>query len=121
MPDEDIKPPTKVKFVYKRAEDYQQCFVDGAYGGFSPRGDFVCDFFFEFKEGPTEQEANIREGVDQLDYVKPAPREMAEFTREVRLGIIMSPQEMINLRDWMNKRIDEVKEKFSASAEQCPQ
>jgi len=117
MPDEEIKPPTKVKFVYKKAEDYQQCFVNGAYGGFSPRGDFICDFFFEFKELPTEQEANVKPESNELDYIKGQPPETAEFVREVRLGIVMTPQELINLRDWMNKRIDEMKEKFVVSTE----
>jgi hypothetical protein len=116
MPDEEITPPTKVKFVYKKAGDYKQCFVNGAYGGFSPRGDFVCDFFFEFKEFPTEQEGNINPETNQLD-IDPTPNpEITEIIREVRLGIVMSPQQMIHLRDWLDKRIADFKEKYEVDA-----
>ncbi|OPY51910.1 MAG: hypothetical protein A4E51_01448 [Methanosaeta sp. PtaU1.Bin055] len=107
MPDEETKLPSKIRFIYKKSDDYKQCFVNGAYGSFSPHGDFICDFFFEFKEIPPEQEARVDIKNDQLDYIKVESTDVPEYTREIRLGIIMSPQELIDLRDWLNKRIED--------------
>lgn len=112
MTDEDVKPPTKVKFIYRKTADYKQYFVNGAYGGFSPRGDFICDFFLEFKEFPMEQEGNINPETAQVDIIPIQSPETAEIIREVRLGIVMSPQQMIHLRDWLDKRIVDFKEKY---------
>jgi len=109
MPEEETKSPPKVKFIYKKSDDYRRCFVNGAYGSFSPHGDFVCDFFFEFKEIPAEQEAYVNMETDQLGYIKGEPKEVSEFTREIRVGIVLSPQELINLRDWLNERIEDYK------------
>jgi hypothetical protein len=116
MRDEEIKLPTKVKFIYKRAEDYKQYFVNGAYGGFSPRGDFVCDFFFEFKEFPIEQEGNINPETNQIDIIPVPIIDTPEIVREVRLGIVMSPQQLMHLRDWLDKRITDFKEKYEVDA-----
>lgn len=121
MPDEEITPPTKVKFVFRKSDDYQQCFVNGAYGGFTPHGDLVCDFFFEFKEMPTEQEANIYAGSDKLEYIAGETPDAIKFIREVKLGVIMSPQKVIDLRNWLDKKIEEQQGKFAVEAETCRQ
>lgn len=113
MPGEDTKTPPEVKFIFKKADGYKQCYINGAYGTFNPRGDFVCDFFYEFKELPTEQIADVNEETGQLDYKTKSPSELTElipeFVREVRLGIVISPQQLINLRDWLDKMIEEYK------------
>ena len=113
MQDEGTKPPSKLKFIYKKADDYRQCYVNGAYGFFSPRGDFMFDFFYEFKELPTVQEAEVNEDTGQLKYDNIDIPVIPEFVREVRLGVIMSPQQLVNLRDWLDKQIKEYKDNVS--------
>jgi hypothetical protein len=110
MPDEGTKTPPQVKFIYKKADDYKQCYVNGAYGSFGSRGDFVCDFFYEFKELPMEQKADVDEKTGQLKYKGVKSPDLPEFVREVRLGVVMSPQELINLKEWLDKKIEEFKE-----------
>lgn len=117
MPDDGTKPPRKVKFTYKKADNYRQCFVNGAYGAFSPRGDFVCDFFYEFKELPTEQVAEVNEETGQLNYEIIESPELPEFLREVRLGIVLSPQELINIRDWLDKKIEEYNKRMDEESD----
>ncbi len=49
--------PVHVKFTFQRPDDYKMYFVNGAYGGLTPHGDLICNFFFEYKTLPESEEA----------------------------------------------------------------
>ena len=117
MPDETTTPPTKIKFIFKKSEDYKLHFVNGAYGGFTTHGDLICNFFFESQGMPTEQEADI-EGT-QIKFHKVKHAEVPEYMRDVKFGIIMTPQQAVSLRNWLNKQIKDFGQKFKAGKGIC--
>lgn len=112
MPGEDIEPPSELKFIYKKADGYKIHFANGVIGGFTPHGDLVCNFFFEYQEIPNEVEANIKD--NQVVPVEKEESVPVVYTREMVSGIILSPQEVINLYKWLDRKIKEFDEKFSS-------
>lgn len=37
---------SNVRFVFRKAADYKLYYSNGAYGGLTPHGDIICNFFF---------------------------------------------------------------------------
>jgi hypothetical protein len=111
MPDETATLPTKVKFIFKKSDDYNLHFVNGLFGGFTAQGELVINFFFESRVVPDEQEGKI-EGTT-INYI-PVSTPM-DFIREMKCGIIMTPQQAYTLRDWLNLKLNELEQKFKPS------
>jgi hypothetical protein len=117
MPDEETKSPIKVKFAFKKPDDYQLYFVNGAFGGFTPQGDLVCNFYFESRDLPPEQEGKI-EGTELKMDALTMP---LDFIREMRCGIIMGPQQLYIFKEWFDKKVKEFEQKFVTKEESCEQ
>jgi hypothetical protein len=101
--------PVRVKFTFRKAENYKTHFINGAYGGLSPHGDVICNFFFEYKTLPESEEAIVTDG--KLTPVKNALQE-SEMTRELKVGVIMSPSEARIIAKWLNDKVDEFEKIF---------
>jgi len=96
----------KVKFVFKKSEGYQIHYVNGAFGGITPRGDILYHLFFEHRDLPMEEEMTIEE--DKT--LKPQEKDLddIEITRDLKVGIIMTPKQAENLANWLLSRVDEI-------------
>lgn len=100
--------PTKVRFVYKKLEEYKTHYVNGAYGAITPRGDFEFNFFFEHRDIPEDEIMNVEEG-----QLKPEEQHSTEVTiiRDIKVGLIMTLEQAENLSEWLISTIDEYKKK----------
>lgn len=100
--------PTKVRFAYKKPEDYQTHYANGAYGAITPRGDFEFNFFFEHRDVPEEEVMNI-EG----DKLKPEEQSSTDIrvTRDLKVGVIMTIGQAESLGKWLIETIDEFRKK----------
>lgn len=95
----------KVKFVFKKSEGHQIHYVNGAFGGITPRGDVLYHLFFEHRGLPAEEEMTLEEGE-----LKPQEKDLAdiEIIRDLKVGIIMTPEQAENLANWLLSRVDEI-------------
>jgi hypothetical protein len=82
--------PDKVKFLYKYAPDYNPVYVNGAEGGFSPKGEFMLHFYLErqallksytMSNKDEDWGAEIRNERDPID---------TQFVRYVETGIVIN-------------------------------
>ena len=90
----------KIKYTYKKAEDYKQYFVNGVYGGRTPQGEVLCNFYFEHSILPDEEEVVFRNGQpvqENLDLSN------IKFQRDFKVSVLMSPQQAKNIGDWLSK------------------
>ena len=96
----------KVKFVFKKSEGYQVHYVNGAFGGITPRGDILYHLFFEHRDLPAEEEMTFEEG----ELKKPQEKDLAdiEIIRDLKVGIIMTPEQAENLANWLFSRVSEI-------------
>jgi len=99
----------QIKFVYIKPEKYEVCYVNGAYGGLTPRGDLLCNFFFESRRLPKEEVAEINDG-KLLTTETDVPEN--EVLRELKFGVIMTTKEAKNLADWIYDKIEEYETSF---------
>lgn len=95
----------KVKFIFRKSEGYQIHYVNGAFGGITPRGDVLYHLFFEHRDLPVEEEMTIEEGE-----LKPQEQDLAdiEIIRDLKVGIIMTPEQAENLANWLLRRVDDI-------------
>jgi hypothetical protein len=95
---------THVEFTYAKSDDYKVYFINGAYGGLTPHGDIECNFFFEHKPLPeSEVLVNVGGKLEKL------PEEISnpQFTREIKVGIILTPPEARIIAKWLNDKVDD--------------
>lgn len=104
--EEDI---TEIRFVYLTPENYKLHYVNGAYGGITPRGDMLCNFFFEYRSLPKVEKATLRG--DRLISTETNESEQ-EMIRDLKVGVIMTPKEAKNLADWIYSKLKEFEEHF---------
>lgn len=101
----------RVKFNFRRPEGYELHFVNGAYGGLTPHGDIICEFYFEYKDLPEEETGDIVNGNLIMD--KKDSEGEIELERLFKTGIIISPQEARNVATWLNNKVEEFETKLA--------
>jgi len=108
--EEVIEKSDKIKFVYEKSDEYKTYFSNGAIGAISPRGDFDFNLFFEHRELPKEEVMDI-EG----SQLQPEDEIITDLTiiRDLKVGIIMTPQQAENLGNWLISRVEEYRNKMN--------
>ena len=107
------KPEIKFKYVFNYG--YNPSYVNGAQGGFSPRGELVINFYLERQPLPeaisheiTPQGAIGREtGVEPEDLA-------SSMVRFIDTGVVMNYENAKVFHAWMGEKIREVEELHQA-------
>jgi hypothetical protein len=100
------KQATKIKFVYSKPEEVRPIYVNGAYGGISPRGELICSFFFEHPDLPKEERMSLIEGKPQVEKIERtfpighAPDEVV-IRRDINVILIIPAHEISTIANWM--------------------
>lgn len=101
----------QIKFVSKRSPDYKLEFINSALSNLTPRGEIVCEFQFESKDRPTEQIATIvGNGIAKLSPFI----EDANYTRDIKFGIIINIPFAKDLVRMLNEKIKESEDILAA-------
>ncbi len=112
--DKEKQKTDKITFVYSRPEDLIPIYVNGVYGGMTPKGELVCNFFIEYRDVPLEEKMRVVEGIPQVDKIqkmerrKQEPNEMV-WIRDIRVCLIIPPQEISNMANWMLEHLKKSK------------
>jgi len=100
------KRPARIKFIYGKSEDLQPVYINGAYGGISPKGELICSFYFEHPSIPKEERMPLVEGkpqtnqVTRLDSITHEADEMV-MRRDIKATLIIPVQEISSIANWM--------------------
>lgn len=98
--------PEKIRFLYHKPEDSELVYVNGVWGGMTPRGELVCYFFVEYADVPAEEKVSVVEGqlqpdkVSRVDRNEHAPTE-AVIRRDIRVSLIIPAHEISSIANWM--------------------
>lgn len=102
----EIKTLKKVRFIFDKPEDLKPIYINGIYGGMSPRGDLTCHFFYESGEIPKEEKVGIVEGkpdfedVTRIERIEHEPTEIV-YRREIRASLIIPVHQISSIANWM--------------------
>jgi hypothetical protein len=101
--------PVQIRFVSTKSPDYRREFINGALSNMTPRGEIVCDLYFESKDMPTEQEATpVDDGSGRAKFSD--FKDPRTFTRDVKFGIIINVPFAKDLVRLLNDKIKESEE-----------
>lgn len=97
----------EVKFKFKTDEDHQSVLSNHTWGGFRSGGLFELNFMLERKPIPEE----VTHAVDESGVEGEIDREEPEgFIRENKVTVYMSLQSLLSHYNWLEKKIEELKE-----------
>jgi hypothetical protein len=108
--DDQVDGVSKLRYIYIHPEAYEKHFINGAIGGLTPRGEILCNFFFEYKELPDFEDADI-ENNQVVPLKESAP--VMEIVREIKCGIIVKPDQARKIAEWLVNNADSYDSHFA--------
>lgn len=102
--------PEKVEYHHIKSQDFRVLHIDGGAGGISPRGYCNISLYSERKVIPRVTVRDISEQGDvspehTTDTLVKEPN--MGVVREVEVSLLFDEQTAIEIRDWLNRRIEE--------------
>lgn len=98
----------EVKFKYIFEKDYNPKYVNGAYGGVSPTGEIVVNFYLERIPIPYEDTHELKDNGQIGELIKREPNDIEQSViRYVQNGVILSLEQAKALHSWLGANIKE--------------
>lgn len=104
----------EITFRFEKDPEYRVVTANGAWGGITPRGDMKFDLFFEHIDLP--EEINYMATPDGLGPETSRNPTPAPITREVLIGVVMTPENAENLGRWLLEKVGQYKKKEQPEA-----
>lgn len=83
---------SSLKFKFKFSEDYNPVYVNGAFGGVTPNGELVLNFYLERHAIPKSQTMALESGGTLGEEIEREPVDYkASMVRYVTHGVVLSP------------------------------
>jgi hypothetical protein len=109
---------SELTFKYVFNYGYNPTYVNGAQGGFSPRGEMVINFYLERQPLPDaiSHEITLEGAIGRETGVE--PKNLANsMVRFIDTGVVMSYENAKVFHAWMGDKLREVEEMHKARAE----
>ncbi len=110
------KPEIKFKYVFNYG--YNPTYVNGAQGGFSPRGELVVNFYLERQPLPESicHEITPEGAIGRESAVEPKDLNQS-MVRYIDTGVVMSYENAKVFHAWMGDKLREIEEMSKARSE----
>ncbi|HOE88612.1 MAG: hypothetical protein BWY50_00849 [Spirochaetes bacterium ADurb.Bin315] len=97
----------KIEFKYIFEKDYNPKYVNGAFGGMSPTGEMVVNFYLERMPLPYSDFHDVKEGqVGDLTGREPEDYD-STIVRYIQNGIVLSLEHAKAIHNWLGLHIAE--------------
>jgi hypothetical protein len=103
----------KIKVLFSQSRDYRKISATGVWGGPTPSGEILCNFFIESLGYPDELEITISSlGKKELERpIFKDDKEGRTFVREMQIGILLNPLVAKSIGEWLSKKAEEMIQK----------
>lgn len=100
-----------MRFKYVFEEDYNPKYANGAYGGVSPTGEIVVNFYLERLPVPKE-DTYTRESDGRIgEFTKRIPQDINDLViRYIQNGVILSLDHAKAIHTWLGEKIKEAEQ-----------
>ncbi|MBI4746255.1 MAG: hypothetical protein HY786_06920 [Deltaproteobacteria bacterium] len=97
---------SEIKFKYIFPDDYNPIYVNGIYGGVTPNGDIVANFFFERHALPNSQSQQLMANGTLGELVSNEPEDLQKsMVRVVNSGVILNVRTAKELHRWLGEQL----------------
>ena len=103
----------RVEFVFTEDDDYRDIYVNGAFGGVSPRGDFRFDLYQESQIDPERIIQKLSEDGSLGEEIERSPKG-AQFLRTKKVRVTLTIDNAESVANWILRTIKEFREKQTA-------
>ena len=95
----------KVQFKYIFPDSYNPVYANGVYGGISPQGEIVINFFHERQALLYSQTNKVSGGIIAQELNRDPKSDMPVFVRFITAGVVMSPDSAKKIYDWLGEKL----------------
>ena len=114
----ETKSINQINFIYKFSEDYNPKYVNGAYGGVSPTGEIVANFYLERMPIPKKVEQEVTKDGKLGDEIRTEPESHGHnMIRFVETGVVFNLRHAKEFHAWLGTKIGELEEKIGKGIE----
>lgn len=101
----------EIVFKYKFEDNYNPIYINGAYGGIGPGGEFVINFYLERQPVPRKVTHVLKEDHGLGDIIETIPPDLStNVIRYITNGVIMSKATAKAIAKWLNDVLEEKEE-----------
>jgi len=102
------KQPSKVHFVYEKAEGYRLVHATGARGAVTPGGDIMFELFSEAGVPPEEEVHALNANGSLGELLSPRPdEEEIKVSRKLQVAVAVSLEDAGKIADWLKTKVVE--------------
>lgn len=96
-----------IKFKYIFSKDYNPKYINGAYGGITPKGEITVNFYLERQGLPISQTYQLKPEEKQATEISAEPNDLQlSMVRFVDTGIILNLTSAKEIVAWLNEKIE---------------
>jgi hypothetical protein len=98
-----------IKFRYIFPENYNPTYCNGVYGGISPNGDIITNFFLERMPIPNSTTSSINEDGTLSGTISTDPEDLENtLIRYISSGIILNENSARSIYEWLGNQLQEL-------------
>lgn len=98
-----------INFKYIFPDEYNPVYANGVFGGVSPQGEIVVNFFFERNPIPYSETRNVDDNGQLTEVIKIDPQEHdTNVLRVISNGVILNLQSAKAINEWLTGKIIEL-------------
>ena len=99
-------PKDRLNIAFKEGPEYKIFPATGAYGGPTPQGEILCNFYVEYREPPE----SISVEINKSGKVEEVDRKQAQqkYIRELEVAILMRPDIAKSIGEWLIKTAEKI-------------
>jgi hypothetical protein len=107
----------KVTFNMQKLPSYRTYFVDGMFGGLTPKGKIYAELFIERYPTPTELTHQINDDFSLGEELQEERKSKKGVIREIECGIMMDVETAKAFKDWLDEKIKQYDKTVNALQE----
>lgn len=101
----------EMTFKYKFSQEYNPEYVNGAFGGITPKKELVVNFFMERYGLPIAQKFELSEEGLLGDVIEAEPPDLHQsMVRFVKVGVVLNLDSAKKIHEWLGGHIERLEE-----------
>ena len=102
----EIKKAPAIKIRFNKAPDHRTHPVSGVWGGATPQGDILCNFYIEHPEVPETMELEI--DVPTGKTTEKLPENGISYVRDILTSVVLRPDIALSIGRWLISKAEAV-------------